>query len=118
MNHNRIDNRPYQRGLYLDIFETLHNVEDIPPYPGWPQDNQYYGNHMDTFLDDMRQLANNDREEFNRILGRVQNRRRGPSELRTRMVELNTLLNQPVGGMRRSRKTSRKSKKRSRTYFK
>jgi hypothetical protein len=115
MNHNLIDVRPYNRDTYLDIFETLHNVNDIPPYPMWPQDNQYYSRHMDTFMADMRQLLNNDRELFNEIFTRVQIRRRGPSELRTRMTALTSAQNQNIiGGRRRSRKGLRISKSKSR----
>jgi hypothetical protein len=119
MNHNIIDTRPYQRETYLDIFEALHNVDDIPPYLAWPQDNQYYGRHMDRFMEDMQQLLNNDRPLFDQILARVQGRRRGPSEVQTRMIALNAA--QPpvqnvriTGGRRRSRKGSRKSKSKSR----
>lgn len=121
MNHNLIDTRPYDRDTYLEIFETLHNVDDIPPYPEWPQDNQYYGRHMDTFMNDMHQLLNYNRPLFDQILGRIRNRRRGPSELKNRMLVLIGPQNPPqnirtVGGRRRSRKGSRKSRKNSLFY--
>lgn len=120
MDHNLIDTRPYNRDTYLDIFETLHNVDDIPPYVGWPQDNQYYVRHMNTFMNDMQELTNN-RAQFNQILDRVRLRRRGPSELKERMVALNATLN-PVqnqnvritGGKRSSRKVQSKSNRKSR----
>jgi len=119
MNHNLIDTRPYDRDLYLDIFEVLHNVDDIPPYAGWPQDNQYYVRHMGTFMDDMRQLLNNDRPLFDQILGRIRFRRRGPSELRDRMSALVPPQNPPqnirvTGGRGRSRRNQRRSHRKSR----
>lgn len=123
MNHNIIDTRPYNRDTYLDIFETLHNVDDIPPYPGWPQDNQYYGRHMDIFMNDMEQLAYNDRVLFDQILARIRYRRRGQSELKERMIALNTTLNQNqnqnqnlriTGGRRSSRNRQRKINRKSR----
>lgn len=121
MDHNLIDTRPYNRDTYLDIFETLHNVDDIPPYPGWPQDNQYYGRHMDTFMNDMQELSHDDRAQFNQILGRVRYRRRGPSELKQRMIALNGTLNpiqnqnvRVTGGKRNSRKGQRRSNRKSR----
>jgi hypothetical protein len=121
MNHNLIDTRPYNRDTYLDIFETLHNVDDIPPYPGWPQDNQYYGRHMNTFMNDMQGLSHDDRAQFNQILGRVRFRRRGPSELKERMIALNGTLNpiqnqnvRVTGGKRSSRKGQRRSNRKSR----
>ena len=123
MDHNLIDTRDYNRDLYLDIFETLHNADDIPPYPGWPQDDQYYTRHMDTFMNDMQQLVNNDRALFTQILTHVRNRRRGPSVLRERMFALNATLNQNqnqnqnervtggrVGSRKRQRRLNRKSR--------
>jgi hypothetical protein len=119
MNYNLIDTRAYDRDLYLEIFETLHNVDDIPPYPAWPQDNQYYNSHMDTFMNDMQLLLINDRALFDQILVRIQNRRRGQSVLRDRMRALIGLQNPPqniraVGGRRRSRKSQRRSHRKSR----
>lgn len=123
MNHNLIDTRPYNRDTYLDIFETLHNVDDIPPYIQWPQDNQYYGRHMDTFMNDMQELANNDRVLFDQILARIRFRRRGPSTLKDRMIALNATLNpvqnqnqnlRATGGRRTSRKMQRRLQKKSR----
>ena len=119
MNYNLIDTRAYDRDLYLDVFETLHNVDDIPPYPGWPQDNQYYARHMDTFMADMQQLLINDRALFDQIANRIQSRRRGPSVLRDRIIALIGPQNPPqniraVGGKRRSRRSQRRSHRKSR----
>lgn len=123
MNHNIIDTRPYNPDLYLDVFETLHNVDDIPPYPRWPQDNQYYGIYMERFMNDMQLLANGDRVLFDQILTRIISRRRGPSELRDRMIALNATLNRAqnpnqnlriTGGRRISRKMQRRLQKKSR----
>ena len=111
MNNNNVG---YDRVLYLEIFERLHHRDDIPPYPLWQQDNNYYHDYMDVFMNDMRDLANMDRQEFSRILARVQSRIRGPSELKNRMVELNRSLAPVIkttGGGRRSRNRSRNSRK-------
>ena len=119
MDYNTVDTREYNRNLYLQIFQRINNKDDFPPYASWPQDTQYYGRHMDTFMADMRELATTERTLFDQILIRIQDKRRGPSEIKEMLTEFSLTLNQEpkiasIGGKRSSRKGERKLKRKSR----
>ena len=115
--NNANNNLGYDRQTFLRVFSSLHLKYDIPPYPGWAADNQYYGLYLPNFYADMEDLANLDREEFKRILAIVSDSIRGPSEAKDRMIQINDRLpkEQPGGKRRRSRfqqkRKVRKSKK-------
>jgi len=118
-NNNNNNYQPYDRNIYLEIFGRLHHKDGPAPYAGWNADNLYYGTYIEQFMEDMRQLANMDRAGFERILASVSERWRGPSDIKTRMTELNRSLQvqlQPQqkaqpGGKRYSKKIRKSIKK-------
>ena len=114
-NNNNVNNQVYNRVRYIEVFSSLHHRDGPPPYANFNIDTIYYTTFMNEFMDDMRQLANTDRQEFERILAIVSNRIRGPSEIKTRMIELNiSLPPRPQQAGRRSlKKSQRRLKKQS-----
>lgn len=122
MNLNIPNIRGYNINLYLEIFERLHNVDHIAAYDDYAQDNEYYRYYMNVFIEDMRQLHDNTRVEFDRNMIRILNRSRGQSVLKTRVLreimnmdEQSRSLPPPrmniIGGKRRSKNKLRKSRK-------
>jgi hypothetical protein len=110
--------RAYNRDLYLQIFNRLHNGEHIGNYQ---QDNEYYTYNMNVFIEDIRQLGLNlnTREEYNRIIGSIQSSR-GQSLLKTRVLREILHMDEQYrslppprinGGKRRSKNKLRKSRK-------
>ena len=114
-NNNNVNNQVYNRDRYIEAFGRLHHRDGPAPYANYNIDAAYYYTFMNQFMDDMRQLANIDRQEFERILTIVSNRIRGPSDIKTRMIELNiSLPPRPQQGGRRSlKKSQRRLKKQS-----
>ena len=114
-NNNNNNNQVYNRDRYIEVFGRLHHRDGIPYYADYNIDDAYYSTFMNQFMEDMRQLANTDRQDFERILAIVSNRIRGPSDIKTRMIELNiSLPPRPQQAGRRSlKKSQRRLKKQS-----
>jgi hypothetical protein len=87
MNSN-INYSLYNRDNYLAIFERLRHRDGAAPPPNRDQEEQYLKDFETNFLIDMRGLATNDRQTFNRILGIVGHELRGKTELKKKMLEI------------------------------
>jgi hypothetical protein len=109
--NNANNNLGYDRQTFLRVFSSLHLKDDIPPYPGWAADSQYYGLYLPNFRADMEDLANVDREEFTRILTIVSEPIRGRSSAKDLMIQINDRLPKPQPGGKRRRSRFQQKRK-------